>query len=249
MKYNRINEIEKVIKKNQSITNDELCKEFSISLPTLRRDLAILEKRGSVEKVYGGVIAKDNKLEDTLVDYSSRKDEATKEKKEIGKKASEYVSDGDVIFVDSGTTVCCLIPYLENKKNVTVVTHALNVVETLTNFPNIRCIVLGGVLSHKTNSFEVDIQSIPYRFDKAFIATVGVNREGCSNVTIFEARVKQYVIKHSNLNLLLCDRRKFGVDGFNRFAKIEDFKVIISDGSLPTWLINLAKRNHIELVY
>lgn len=248
MKYDRINEIEKLIKKNKTITNEELCVAFSISMPTLRRDLLILENRGSIKKVYGGVIAKDNVSENGSIDYTSRVDEALSSKQYIGKKASEFVSDGDVIFVDSGSTAYCMIPYLEDKKDVTVVTHSLNVIETLRAYPNINVVVLGGVFVRKTNSFNVNVEEIPYSFDKAFLATVGISKEGCTNVQIFESRIKQYVIKHSNLNVLLCDKRKIGIDGFNRFAKLEDFQVIISDDNFPKWLINLAKKNQIELV-
>lgn len=249
MKYNRIIEIEKAIKKNKSITNEELCKEFSISLPTLRRDLVILEKRGSVEKVYGGVIAKENRLEDTLQDFSRRKDEAAEEKTKIGQRASEYINDGDIIFIDSGSTAYRIIPFLKNKKDITVVSHSLNVAETLSKYPNIKGVILGGLLSTKTNSFEANVDEIPYRFDKAFISTVGVSREGCTNVHIAEARVKQYAIKHSSINFLVCDKSKFGVEAFNRFARIEDFAIIITDGSLPSWLTNVAKKNNIEIVH
>lgn len=248
MKYDRINEIEKLIKKNKTISNEELCDVFSISMPTLRRDLQILENRGSIEKVYGGVIAKDNKSENGSIDYTSRVDEALNSKQYIGKKASEFVSDGDVIFVDSGSTAYLMIPYLEDKKDVTVVTHSLNVIETLKKYPNIKVIVLGGIFIRKTNSFDVNVDDIPYSFDKAFIATVGVSKEGCTNVQLFESRIKQYAIKHSNLNVLLCDKRKFGIDGFNRFAKLEEFQVIVSDDSFPKWLINIAKKLKIELV-
>lgn len=248
MKYDRINEIEKLIKEYKTLTNEELCQAFDISMPTLRRDLLILENRGTIEKVYGGVIAKENISENGSIDYTNRVDKSLKEKQYIGKKASELVSDGDVIFVDSGSTAYCMIPYLNEKKDVTVITHSLNVIDALINYPNIKAIIVGGVFNHKTHSFDVNVEDITYSFDKAFIATVGVSKEGCTNVQLFESRIKQYVIKHSNLNILLCDKKKFGVNAFNRFAKIEDFQVIISNDGFPKWLTSFAKKNQIELI-
>ena len=58
MKYNRLQEMEAYIRKNRSVSNEELQQLFNISVQTLRRDLKELEDRNVITKVYGGVLAK-----------------------------------------------------------------------------------------------------------------------------------------------------------------------------------------------
>ena len=47
MKYNRLQEMEAYIRKNRSVSNEELQQLFNISVQTLRRDLKELEDRYS----------------------------------------------------------------------------------------------------------------------------------------------------------------------------------------------------------
>lgn len=44
MKYNRLQEMEAYIRKNRSVSNEELQQLFNISVQTLRRDLKELEE-------------------------------------------------------------------------------------------------------------------------------------------------------------------------------------------------------------
>ena len=69
MKYDRLLEIENFIKEKKSLTIEELLETFDISIQTLRRDLKELEDKGSVKKVYGGVIYND---ENGVIDIAYR---------------------------------------------------------------------------------------------------------------------------------------------------------------------------------
>ena len=53
---------EAYIRKNRSVSNEELQQLFNISVQTLRRDLKELEDRNVITKVYGGVLAKPEKI-------------------------------------------------------------------------------------------------------------------------------------------------------------------------------------------
>ena len=57
MRIERINDMERYIIENGSVTSDKLCEVFRISKNTLLRDLNILAEKGTVKKVYGGVTA------------------------------------------------------------------------------------------------------------------------------------------------------------------------------------------------
>ena len=57
MRDNRRKEIAAYIARRQSVTMQELCETFHVSMNTIRADVAFLEEAGTVEKVYGGVRA------------------------------------------------------------------------------------------------------------------------------------------------------------------------------------------------
>ena len=114
MRNIRLDEMESMILKEGTISLKELSNTFEISLNTVRTDIEAITRRGRVKKVYGGVraVLSDNEL----LDYRIREDKRIYVKQEICKKAAELVNDGDIIFIDSGTTTIHLTDYLKEKK-------------------------------------------------------------------------------------------------------------------------------------
>ena len=57
MKSQRLDMIEAYVLEHKNASLDTLCEKFNVSKNTIRRDVDILLKRGSIMKVYGGVAA------------------------------------------------------------------------------------------------------------------------------------------------------------------------------------------------
>ena len=68
----RFRRILEIIRKNQSVTVQELVKQIGISESTVRRDLAALDKKGLLHKVHGGATSIDAGfgVEETAVSYT-----------------------------------------------------------------------------------------------------------------------------------------------------------------------------------
>lgn len=247
MKVNRIAEMEASIRRHKMLSNEELCDMFSISMQTLRRDLKVLEERGSVSKVYGGVVANENQVATSIPSLRERLNAASQQKMQIGKTASMLVEENDVIFVDSGTTACRMIPYLNQMEHVTVVTHSLDVLNALAELSNLNVICLGGQMNHETRSFQIEPLDTPYIFTKSFIATVGIDENGCTNTDLLEGRIKQHVLQRSKQAYLVADHSKFHSAGFNRFAALEQFDGIITDRKVPESLAKILQQKHIKV--
>ena len=58
MRNTRLDEMEKYILQNESVSNEQLCQQFKVSMITVRRDIAQLQRKGTIEKIYGGVTAR-----------------------------------------------------------------------------------------------------------------------------------------------------------------------------------------------
>ncbi len=153
MRISRIEQLEQYILEHKSASIDTLCELFQISKNTLRRDLEVLVGRGTVEKVYGGVIASENipPIPD-LVTFQDRASRNFLSKQRIASLAASFVRDRDIIFIDSGTTTMNIVDFLTHLNTVTVITNSIQVINKSMNYPNIDLIVLPGTLKRDTAS-------------------------------------------------------------------------------------------------
>ena len=150
MKSFRLRRMEQYILEKDTVSMEELCREFNISMNTVRLDVAQLVNKGSVEKVYGGVCSN---RKNSLVPFEERKMRNSEKKRAICRAAAELVEDGDIIYIDSGTTTMYLVDFLEDRKNITILTHNLNAIMRAIPYSNLQIICLPGSLDRRTNSF------------------------------------------------------------------------------------------------
>ena len=230
MKADRILEMERYILDRGASTMEELRDHFEVSMNTVRRDVAELLKRGTVEKVYGGVCARKN--EQALTPYEVRRRGSEDAKAAIGRRAAELVQDGDIIFIDSGTTTLHIIDYLADKRELTIITHNLEAINRALPHENITIIALPGQVRRKTHSFTGD-DAVRYlkRFNvrTAFMASTGLSSHGVTNSSPMEYEIKKCAVESAEKTVLLISRSKFGVTGLMTFAQLEDFDVLVTD--------------------
>lgn len=230
MKADRMLEMERYILNQGAATMDELRLHFDVSMNTVRRDVAELLKRGTVEKVYGGVCARKN--EQVLTPYEVRRRGSEDAKVAIGKRAAELVSDGDIIFIDSGTTTLHMIDFLADKRDLTIITNNLEAINRALPHENITIIALPGQVRRKTRSFTGD-DAVNYlrRFNVsiAFMAATGLSSHGVTNSSPMEYEIKKCAVANAETKVLLLSRAKLGVTGLMTFAQLADFDVLVTD--------------------
>ncbi len=230
MKADRILEMERFILHKGAATMDELREHFDISMNTVRRDVVELLKRGTVEKVYGGVCARRN--EQVLTPYEVRRRGSEDAKAAIGKRAAQLVNDGDIIFIDSGTTTLHMIDHLANLRDLTIITNNLEAINRALPHENITIIALPGQVRRKTRSFTGD-DAVNYlrRFNVriAFMASTGLSSHGVTNSSPMEYEIKKCAVANAETTVLLLSRSKLGVTGLMTFAQLEDFDILVTD--------------------
>ncbi len=120
-------------------------------------------------------------------------------KRAIGCAAARFVSDGDTIILDAGTTTTYLARSLRGRRGITVITNSLSVLAELADEPEITLVASGGVVRIESRSLtgpgaEATFRDL--RADKAFIAGTGLSLDfGLSNTNIAEASVKQAMLR------------------------------------------------------
>jgi DeoR/GlpR family transcriptional regulator of sugar metabolism len=239
----RKNEILNKLKRAGKVTVTDLAKQFNISEETIRRDLTILEEKGSLKKVYGGAIA--TIFQSGEPPFSQRTTVNQIEKIKIGKKAAELISDGDVIVIDVGTTTVEFAHFIQNKKNITILTNSIPVSTVLTESLNQNkftgeILLLGGQIDPKQQSVSgrlTEQMLNEFNIDKAFISAGGVSiQNGVSNYHLNESLVSRIMVDVSKQIILLADHSKLGVDTFCKVCPLEKVDMIVCDQPFPdTW--------------
>ena len=233
MKESRINEMADYIGKHITVSLTDLADVFQVSIFTIRRDIDILEERGIVTKRYGGVTI--NKKSNTLLAFDDRNTLNKPQKQAICQKAAEFITPGDIIFIDGGTTTQYIPDYMEDIP-VTVITNNVYVIPKLLPKRNVKLVILGGEVDRRTNSIS-GIDTVDFlrnrNITKAFLACTGVNESfNLTNYTVVEAELKRQCITNSTESYLLADHTKFGVSSLVTYGHISQLTAIITDATL-----------------
>lgn len=219
----------------------ELAGIQNVSEATIRRDLMELEKSGNIRRTHGGAVMVSRSTSYERI-YQEKISLYTEEKKRIGQAACNYVSDGDTLFLDSGTTVYQLARRLSIKKNLTVITYDLTIANTIELHPSSYMIVTGGI---RRSSYNVLIGSVTENFirqirvDKVFLSADAVDPFfGVSNANFVEAEIKSLIVKAGKEVILLADQSKFGNTALAKVCELTDIQHIITDNGLSQPMAN-----------
>ena len=133
------------LKQRGAVRTLELARFFSVSPMTIRNDLAVLARRGLVERVHGGAMVKD-----TLAAEPSYYEKATRnleEKRRIGRKAAELIEENMAVFIGNGTTTMEIVRALKERPpfRLKVFTNALTHAMELAGIPNSEVYVSAGI--------------------------------------------------------------------------------------------------------
>lgn len=231
----RRDKILRCIAQNGRITVDELIGEFKVSGATIRRDLEFLERQGLIQRAHGGAISKSRLIFEP--DYSEQKERFLEEKKRIGREASKLVEEGEVIFLETSTTVLELAKCIKDIKNVTAVTNSMDVARELEENEGIELILTGGVFKRRTRALigplaETFFKQI--RIDKAFMGVSALDiSHGVTVATLEEAQTRKEIHKATNKIIVLSDHSKFGQQQFAYIGPVNSIDILITDKGMP----------------
>ena len=229
----RQKEILQILEKSKSISVSKLAKMLYVSQPTIRRDLSVLEEQGKVQRTHGGVVLRETS--DAEIPLMFREDQNNASKKIIAQKAAKLIRDGDVIFMDASSTVSYLIPYLENFRDLVVITNSPKTSIRLGE-RNIKNYCTGGLLLKYSIAYvgsEAEKFISNLNADLFFFSSRGYMENGMiSDSAEQEVAVRKAMLKNAEKSYYLCDSSKKGKKyTFNICATQEVAGVI--DETLP----------------
>lgn len=228
--YNRENQYISLLSQG-SQTVKKLSEKLFISEPTVRRDVAILQKKELVLCKRGVVTLKTNSP-DKRIPLFVRDLEQNEEKKMIALKAVTHIKDGYVIMLDASTTAYCILPHLNVFKNILIITNGAKTALEAASM-GIRTICTGGEITLESFSYVgTDAEDILRRYNAniAFFSCRGLSDNGiATDNSILENTMRRIMIKNSKESYLLCDQSKFNKKYLNTLCCKEEITAVISN--------------------
>ena len=230
LKEERYEKILEIIDEENYTSAQALSKRLFVSLPTVRRDLAELQKRSLILRSHGG--AKKINTEHIVMPLDFRKTISHAEKRRICSAAARLIKDDDIVFIDASTTALQLVDFLSDKKSITVVTNSIPLSAAL-HKKHIKTYCTGGeMLNHSLGYAGSYAEEFIRNFniDIAFFSCCGINDAGMIvDASLSETMLRKEAVRCSSTTVFLCDHSKFHLRAPYNVMPINDADFVITD--------------------
>ena len=201
------------LRRQRSVTVQELADLLDTSVSTVRRDLITLDSQGLLNKVHGGASLSESQLSSAEPDMSTKEGLNIAEKQAIGLAAAAMIRPDDFVFIDAGSTTLQLVNALEGEALQAVyVTNGLAHIRVLTQ-KGCTVYVPGGRIRQRTEAVvgAMAINSLrQYNFTKACLGVNGVSLlRGFTTPDVEERELKATVLQAAAECWFLADHTKF----------------------------------------
>ncbi|MBN2527560.1 MAG: DeoR/GlpR transcriptional regulator [Deltaproteobacteria bacterium] len=229
----RRSRIATILSEEGKVTAQDLSRRLGVSADTIRRDLIQLERTNQLNRTHGGALPRSP----ATAAYHLRKEQNSTAKMQIAKKTVALLQEGQVIFMDSGTTVEEVARHLSSDFTATVVTHSLPVAMTLGSHRHLRVIMPGGTVDGESmilNGSGVMDQFRNIRADVCLLGACSIDADTGITCTRFEeVDIKRQIIRNSRMVIVPATSDKFGTAAPFFIAPMECVSVIVTEQSTP----------------
>lgn len=221
------------LKLHHVVQNTSLAEMLGVSEATVRRDLEELDAQGLLERTHGGALLNQRLAQEP--EYTASAQAHPQEKRWIGAHAAGLVEDGDIVFVNSGTTTTQLVSHLHDVRDLTLVTNNVRAArEAREAGLDIELVLLGGTFRYRSDSvagsYALNVLGRIYAA-KAFIGVDGISlRHGCTTPTAAEAEIARVMIDRTRGPVIVvADHSKWGVVSNFELAAIDQVRALVTD--------------------
>ncbi len=203
--------IQKQLILDGAVSVEALSRLLGVSLPTIRRDLAMLEDGRLVRRTHGGAIVEAPRGADQA--FALREQIDTDEKRAIARAALALLEpDATVLMNDGSTLLAVAREIVASNLKLTVVTPGVNIAALLSESPNISTYLLGGNLRHQslgTSGAFAEQMLQSFNADLALIAAEGFTAlDGLTYSYEADATLAQLMHKRASQTVVLATARK-----------------------------------------
>jgi DeoR/GlpR family transcriptional regulator of sugar metabolism len=226
----RREQIKRITSAQGLVNVDQLAETFDVTPSTIRRDLSLLTERGELARTYGGAMATGQDREATL---GQRAEMASAQKEQIARVAATFVTDGETLILDAGTTTGRLARRLRHREGLTVITNGMTTLGELGDAEGVQVLCLGGDLRQISQGFVGPLAELclsRLTADRAFLGADALDaRFGICEASPVQTHLKEQMMNRADHVYVLADSSKLGRAPFDAWAPIERPWTLITD--------------------
>lgn len=235
LKHERSQMIVEMLRRQGSATVEEISRALFVSAPTVRRDLAELQKAGLLARTHGGALNLGQG--NPVIPIDMRNSIHLQEKLKLDRAAAKLVHNGDVIFIDASSTVLHLVDYLKSYESLLVITNSIQAALLLQK-NSIPAYCLGGKLIEHSLALAgqyAENMLRSFNIDWMFFSSSGIHPNGwIVDYNEPETALRRVALRQSAKKVFLGDHTKFGVRSVHNLIPLREVDYVLTDAPLPT---------------
>lgn len=244
--------IAELLRERDTLYVSEVARDLGVSELTIRRDFSLLAENSSFVRFHGGIKRADKKNED-IPKYENKELINLGLKQLIARCASEYVQDGDTVFINAGTTTLEVIKILKNKK-ITIVTNNTSASEVMDENSTALLICTGGEYNPKTNAFSGILATELISKMRSSVCILGVNgisaTDGVTTPFYSETILNEvFLERNKGKAIVVADGSKIGKSFCFATSSIEKIDIIITDTTADKGALNDLKKAGVTIIF
>ena len=244
LQIERQNELLQWLHQKGFLTTLDIAGHFNVSQMTVWRDIESLEEQGLVKRVHGGLALPDWELGceagiesvkiNHQITYTFPPGLQDPRRLALGKYvAAEMIHSGDDLILEGGSTVACVIPFLE-AENLTIITNGLNTLTLAQVQDTVQTILCCGGVLNQPNAIFIGPQAEnffhSYRVDRALISASGLTlKDGLVDPSPIYDSMKRVMCRSARQRIAMLDSTKVGKSALSRVMGLTEFDVLVTN--------------------
>ncbi|WP_276905423.1 DeoR/GlpR family DNA-binding transcription regulator [Faecalibaculum rodentium] len=232
-KEQRLTDLRKILEEQGRVRTRDLAKMLDVTPETLRSDLDLLESQGLIEREHGAarlrVLDKETPLE-------WRQAENRQEKMQVTIRALQEVKDGDIVFIDAGSTILTALNHLSSRRDLTIVVNSLPAAQSCLDM-GFHCLFIGGQMRRSgghTYGYFAEQMVDNITIDIAILGTTGI--EGVDGFSVYRAEevgIRRHIIRQTRRLVIVMGRHKLNQPGYYRYASFREADLLVTNHLTP----------------
>jgi len=254
----RAKEILHLLLRDGKASVDDLTATLGTSPASVRRDLIRLEKQGLVHRTHGGAMLANGGqavYEPFRFDasFQVREDRFATEKQRIARAAAAIIQENETIGLAAGTTTTLLARQLLHRKNLNIITNAVNIGMALSSSTRLQTTLTGGSMRWAgafslVGPAAIEALSLVI-MDRLFLGATGVHPErGVTVIQPDEAAVFRAMARQSRQVIIVADSSKLGLISPAVVCPPQEIDLLITDDGISSDLAQAFAASGIKVL-
>ncbi len=235
------------VRQRGAVRVSDLTRELEVSDMTVRRDLDVLARQGTVDKVHGGAIMPGRNSTDEP-GFETKSGRELTEKESIAKLATTLVRPGFAVGLSAGTTTWTLAHHLLDVPGITIVTNSVQIASVFYQDPRAdQTVVLTGGVRTPSDALVGPVAVAALRslnLDLVFLGVHGMDAQtGFTSPNLLESETSRALAESGRRLVVVADHTKWGVVGISTIVGLGDADIVITDAGLHTDALAVLEDN------